>query len=64
MGNGRILREGPFTGLWVQPAAGDAGGAIGAALLAWHRLEARRSQDGAAGGRHARRVFGPGLFEC
>ena len=39
VGNGRILREGPFRGLWIQPAAGDAGGAIGAALLAWHRLD-------------------------
>ena len=37
VGNGRILREGPFDGIWVQPAAGDAGGALGAALLAWHR---------------------------
>jgi len=34
--NGRLLREGPFEDLWVQPAAGDAGGALGAALLAWH----------------------------
>jgi carbamoyltransferase len=41
VGNGRILREGPFKGLWIQPAAGDAGGAIGAALSAWHRLEDR-----------------------
>ncbi len=39
--NGRILREGPFQGLWVQPAAGDAGGALGAALAAWHQLEAK-----------------------
>src|SRR5262245_11151383 len=39
VGNGRILREGPFRGLWIQPAAGDAGGAVGAALLAWHRFE-------------------------
>jgi len=39
VGNGRILREGPYKGLWIQPAAGDAGGAIGAALTAWHRLE-------------------------
>jgi len=36
--NGRILREGPFDDLWVQPAAGDAGGALGAALLVWHQL--------------------------
>ncbi len=35
--NGRLLREGPFRHLWIQPAAGDAGGAVGAALLAWHR---------------------------
>ena len=39
VGNGRLLREGPYKGLWIQPAAGDAGGAIGVALSAWHRLE-------------------------
>ena len=46
--NGRILREGPFKQLWIQPAAGDAGGALGAAQLAWHRhLKApRRLQPG------------------
>lgn len=36
VGNGRVLREGPFDSLWIQPAAGDAGGALGAAQLAWH----------------------------
>jgi carbamoyltransferase len=36
--NGRILREGPFDGLWIQPAAGDAGGALGAALFTWYQL--------------------------
>ena len=35
--NGRVLRESEFDKLWIQPAAGDAGGALGAALLAWHR---------------------------
>jgi carbamoyltransferase len=35
--NGRILREGPFENIWIQPAAGDAGGAMGAALSVWHR---------------------------
>jgi len=35
--NGRILREGPFENVWIQPAAGDAGGALGAALSVWHR---------------------------
>ncbi len=39
VGNGRILREGPFKGLWIQPAAGDAGGALGAALSAWYQHE-------------------------
>lgn len=34
--NGRILREGPFKDIWIQPAAGDAGGALGAALSIWH----------------------------
>jgi carbamoyltransferase len=37
VGNGRILREGPFADLWIQPAAGDAGGALGVALALWHR---------------------------
>ncbi len=36
--NGRLLREGPFEKIWIQPASGDAGGAIGAALLVWHQL--------------------------
>jgi carbamoyltransferase len=35
--NGRLLREGPFEEIWVQPAAGDAGGALGVALAVWHR---------------------------
>ncbi|MEP7381432.1 MAG: carbamoyltransferase [Gemmatimonadota bacterium] len=37
VGNGKLLREGPFKRLWIQPAAGDAGGALGVAQLAWHR---------------------------
>ncbi|TWT94406.1 carbamoyltransferase family protein [Stieleria varia] len=36
--NGRLLREGPFENIWIQPAAGDAGGALGIALLIWHQL--------------------------
>jgi carbamoyltransferase len=35
--NGRVLREGPFENIWIQPAAGDAGCAMGAALSVWHR---------------------------
>jgi carbamoyltransferase len=38
VGNGRILREGPFEDVWIQPAAGDAGGALGVALFIWHQL--------------------------
>jgi carbamoyltransferase len=37
VGNGRILREGPFERLWIQPAAGDAGGSVGVALALWHK---------------------------
>ncbi len=37
VGNGRLLRESPFKELWIQPAAGDAGGSLGVAQLAWHR---------------------------
>ncbi len=39
--NGRVLREGPFRDLWIQPAAGDAGGALGAALLLWHQYHGK-----------------------
>ncbi|HWV56420.1 MAG TPA: carbamoyltransferase [Longimicrobiales bacterium] len=47
VGNGRILREGPFSRIWIQPAAGDAGGALGVALLIWHRhCERARHADG------------------
>ena len=44
VGNGRVLRETPFKELWIQPAAGDAGGALGVAQLAWHRHCARPRQ--------------------
>ena len=51
--NGRLLREGDFDDLWIQPAAGDAGGALGAALFVWYQLlnkprqpEGRDAQQG------------------
>ncbi|MEA2906222.1 MAG: carbamoyltransferase [Alphaproteobacteria bacterium] len=45
--NGKILRDGAFKNIWVQPAAGDAGGAVGAALAAWHQfLGQERHADG------------------
>jgi carbamoyltransferase len=48
VGNGRILREGPFKQLWIQPAAGDAGGAVGVALLIHHKIlgQERSPEDG------------------
>jgi len=54
VGNGRILREGPFQNIWIQPAAGDAGGALGAAQLVWHRRcrgprQVSRGHDGMRG---------------
>src|SRR5262245_62292127 len=36
--NGKLLREGPFKDIWIQPAAGDAGGALGSALHTWHHV--------------------------
>ena len=44
--NGRLLREGPFEDIWIQPAAGDAGGAIGAAAIAWHQGGGQRVVNG------------------
>ncbi|MBX3273844.1 MAG: carbamoyltransferase [Sandaracinaceae bacterium] len=45
--NGRLLRAGIFDDLWIQPAAGDAGGAVGAAFAAWHEaLGGARVTDG------------------
>jgi len=53
VGNGKILREGPFENIWIQPAAGDAGGALGVALLIWHHILAQprtvRAGDSQAG---------------
>jgi carbamoyltransferase len=50
VGNGRILRDGPFDEIWIQPAAGDAGGALGVALNLWHRyLDKPRTSPERAG---------------
>ena len=51
VGNGRLLREGPFQSIWIQPAAGDAGGALGVAQLIWHRYcrNARPKPNGTDG---------------
>jgi carbamoyltransferase len=44
--NGQILREGPFEDIWIQPAAGDAGGALGAAMFVWHQLLGKPRDNG------------------
>ncbi len=60
VGNGRILREGPFKEVWVQPASGDAGGALGAGLLAWYKyLGNKRIADGVNDSQKAS-LIGPG----
>ncbi len=59
VGNGRILREGPFEKIWIQPAAGDAGGALGAALLGWHHYHQQpRTGSGAGDAQHGS-LLGP-----
>jgi carbamoyltransferase len=59
--NGRLLREGPFKQVWVQPASGDAGGALGVAQLMWHQLMEKprtvSSPDGQQGS-----LLGPGVI--
>jgi carbamoyltransferase len=58
--NGRILREGPFEALWIQPAAGDAGSAIGAALTYWHGALGR-PREAREGDRMSWAALGPEL---
>jgi len=50
--NGRLLREGPFRDIWIQPAAGDAGGALGAALAAWHDYYSKPRRPASPDGMH------------
>ena len=58
--NGKVLRDGRFDGLWAQPAAGDAGGALGAALAASHRLlGAPRNLPAGGGDGMAGALLGP-----
>ncbi len=57
--NGRVLREGPFKDIWVQPAAGDAGGALGAAAIAWHDFDGRPRPVNGGGDRMHGSFLGP-----
>jgi carbamoyltransferase len=62
VGNGRILREGPFEKIWIQPAAGDAGGALGAAQIAWHHV-LRQPRTPAAGDSLRGSYLGPSFTD-
>jgi carbamoyltransferase len=62
VGNGRILREGPFEHLWIQPAAGDAGGALGVALFIWHQLLGKERNVQAPDGQQGS-LLGPSFAE-
>jgi carbamoyltransferase len=56
--NGRLLREGPFENIWIQPAAGDAGGALGAAAVIWHDYDQQPRMPGDNGNPAADRMHG------
>ena len=59
--NARLLREGKFKRIWIQPAAGDAGGALGVAQLIWHRYcsQPRTVSEGKV---DERRLSRPGIL--
>ncbi|MBA3296612.1 MAG: carbamoyltransferase [Acidobacteria bacterium] len=59
VGNGRILREGPFEQVWIQPAAGDAGGALGTALFIWHQLLDHPREPAGSGDAQSGSLLGP-----
>lgn len=59
--NGRLAREGPFERLWVQPAAGDAGSAVGAALSYWHEVLGRERRADGTDDLMSGAFLGPGL---
>jgi carbamoyltransferase len=61
--NGRILREGIFDKVWIQPAAGDAGGALGAALFVWHQLLDHPRQADDVHDRQQASLLGPAFHE-
>jgi len=63
VGNGRILREGPFKNIWIQPAAGDAGGALGAAFFTWHQYLGNERKASGTRDRQAGSYLGPSYSE-
>ena len=63
VGNGRILRETPFEDVWIQPAAGDAGGALGAALFVWHQALGHARMADEQSDRQKLSLLGPSFSE-
>jgi len=63
VGNGRILREGPFKEIWIQPASGDAGGALGAALLVWYKYLGNKRNANNKKDCQKASLLGPGFSE-
>jgi carbamoyltransferase len=65
VGNGKVLRDGAFERIWIQPAAGDAGGAVGAALAAYHLYagKPRHANGGNGGDAMAGSYLGPGFAQ-
>ena len=61
--NGRILREGPFKRIWIQPAAGDAGGALGVALLTYHRYLGADRKDNSGRDQMHGALLGPAFSD-
>jgi carbamoyltransferase len=56
--NGRLLREGPYKNIWIQPAAGDAGGAVGAAAVVWYEYDKQPRKLNGNGSPSADRMYG------
>jgi carbamoyltransferase len=59
--NGRLLKESPFDDIWIQPAAGDAGGAMGAAYRVWHRYLGNERSPSGGMDRQQGSYLGPGF---
>ena len=62
--NGKVLRDGRYSGLWIQPAAGDAGGALGAALIAYHGYKGQARASNGAGDHMKGSYLGPAFAQA
>jgi len=64
VGNGRLLREGPFRDIWIQPASGDAGGALGSALLVWYKYLGNKRSCDEKNDKQKASLLGPGYSDA